>query len=348
VQHAISRLRRAEILRAASTIEQMRLIEVSPAGRAAYAALQVLKDFGDDEELRFGYVVSQLAGSEATGAVSPEVIDVCLNTINSWVTRANEALELRSERLIEETHTELQRQWRWLEKAGEILARLADDPNMSAAVHRKAQQTGKVLATAQKLDSLLKRHGAEIAHQRERMTKSGLTGRMVMDWLRTLSIDALCEFATGNVRRIPHPMFLNPANALDVSHASLDRGRLTDVIAPPLPSPRLGAERAERPADVDSAGFRSFVNELRNHAGEKSLSELIVVPGNFPTTALRLGTLVRAEASSVAQAQGAREPIFDGLSVELLPNQTLVEINDGSTARVTGGTVRIRNTKDRS
>lgn len=342
---ALIRLRRFGLLRAASTIAHLRKFEITASGRAVVAALEVLKGFGDDEELRFGYVVTQLAGSEATGSVSPEVIDVCLSTVNSLIAKANEALELRSERLIEETHGELQRQWRWLEQAGQILERLADDPNMSTPVHRKAQQTGRVLATAQKLDSVLKRHGAEIAHQRERMTKSGLTGRMVTDWLRTLSANALCELAIGNAHSIPRPMLLNPLNGLDVAHSTLDRGRLVAVAPPPLPALVDDTERGDRSLDADNSEFRQFIDQLRAVDGRRSITEIVLVPGDFPRTALRLGTLVRAEASTIAHNKGAREAIFDDLHIELHPTDQAFLIPDSAVSNLTCGEVSINSGK---
>jgi len=136
-------------------------------------------------------------------------------------------------------------------------------------------------------------------------------------------------------------MLLNPLNAIDVSHATLDRGRTTPIQPPPLPKASTSIERAERAPDVDTTDFVRFVNELRSKSGESFLVDLVLLPGDFPRTALRLGTLVRAEASSIAP-KGAREPVFDGLNVELRLTEELIDVGDSAVSRMTTGTVVIQ------
>lgn len=338
VHSALARLRRNDIIRGVSTVEHMKKIEVTAAGRAILAALQTLKSFGDDEDLRFGYVVSQLAASASAGNIQPEVIDVCLSTINRFNVQAQEALDLRSERLIEEAQARIQRNWRWLEQADQILEELARDPDMPLPVHRKAQQTGQVLARAQRLDSVLKEHGAEIARQRERIGKSGLTIRAVIEWSRSLDAQGLCDVAGDAVAIIPAPILLNETNAFEAAEACLIKDRSIPV-PPPLPPRPLGDPSSEGAPPVDGVDFLAFVEVLRSLRADASVESIALIPEDFERTALRMATLVRAEASSLATRKSAREPLFEGAQIELRWTKDPLIVHGAGVHRISGGTV---------
>ena len=339
---ALARLRRHDIIRGASTVEHMKLIEVTAAGRAVLAALQAIKAFGNDEDLRFGYVVSQLAASTAAGNIQAEVIDVCLSAINRLAAQAEEALDLRSERLIEEASSRIERNWRWLEQAGEILQKLARDPDMPLPVHRKAQQTGQVLARAQRLDSVLKEHGAEIARQRERIGKSGLTVRAVIEWLRGLDAEALCAIGRETVCTVPAAILINERNAFEVGEACLIKDRST-AAPPPLPPRPAGDPSAEDAPPINGVDFLAFVNILRALDRDTTVESIALVAENFETTSLRMATLVRAEASSLATRKSAREPLFEAAQIELRWTAEPLVVGGTAVHRMSGGTVVPKN-----
>jgi hypothetical protein len=111
------------------------------------------------------------------------------------------------------------------------------------------------------------------------------------------------------------------------------------VTPPPLPPRPSGEPSSDGAPPIDGVDFLAFVEVLRGLKNETSVESIALIPEDFERTALRMATLVRAEASSLATRKSAREPLFEGAQIELRWAKDPLIVRGAGVHRISGGTV---------
>ena len=184
---------------------------------AALDGLLLLNQNDDDVEM--GFLLSQVAGAQAVGGVSAEQLQHLLGRLVELTEEFRDAIASGSEFRLRAAQAKWNAACDWVEKGSEIIHAITTDPLADSATHRAAQAIGRAQSALLNMQGMFSRALNQIERQRVHLGQSGLSTTDIKTWL--LQQDDLSALATGALSQPVVPLFVTPAEMIDVAESEL-------------------------------------------------------------------------------------------------------------------------------
>jgi hypothetical protein len=290
---------------------------ITPTARNVLSAIDSLLTMSqDDDDAEMGFVLSQVAGSQAVGGVSVEQLQHLLGRLVDLTEEFRDAIASGSEFLLRSAQAKWHIACDWVEKGSQIIHAITNDPCADAATHRAAQAIGRAQSALLNMQGMFSRALNQIERQRVHLGQSGLSTTDIKTWL--LQQDDLAALAAGAVETPATPLFLTPSEMIDVAEAELFIDRIA-AVDHALPvgedAPVSHSEAATTPVELDA--WLTRLSSFAAQAETRTAVEIALLPATFAVASYRasLLPLLGDESESVLQggtAEIARLPlVFD-------------------------------------
>lgn len=310
--------------------------QLSDTGRNAVAAVSMLLHFDESEDAELGFLTTQLAGMQATGTVTPEVLQHLLAKLNALTASFEDAIASGSEFRIVEARSHLTGNVRWLEKGTEILRGLLGDDEIAPETGRVAHAIGLAQSRLARVDAAFQRALNKIESQRVTLGASGVSSSDAAAWLRSLPIQRIAELARDALAANPQPQFLAGGHELlDRAESALsDEVRAMEASAALPPAEEVSQDAAPPSEDL---GLLLRLTERLANIPEAAPASRLVVGGGFGPASYRL-SLLSLLGNEEAQAEG---PVADltQMPYDLLLEDHLVEVMEDEISHISAGHV---------
>lgn len=315
--------------------------QFSDAGRNAVAAMAVLLRFGENEDSELGFLTTQLAGMQATGTVTPEVLQHLLAKLNALTASFEEAIASGSEFRILDARSRLSGNVRWLEKGTAVLRSLLSEEEVSPETSRIAHSIGLAQSRLARVDAAFQRALNKIEAQRVTLGASGVSSSDAIAWLRSLDIRRIATLADGALGAGPQMQFVAGGHELlDRAESALSEEVRQMEANTTLPVAEQ-APQNETPPTEDLGLLIRLTEKLAGIPTEVSASKL-VMGGGFGPASYRL-SLLSLLGNEEAQAEG---PVADltQMPYDLLLEDYLLEVMEDEISHMSAGNVVRRGT----
>ena len=222
--------------------------------RNVLSALDTLLSMGQaDDEAEMGFLLSQVAGAQAVGGVTVDQLKHLLGRLVDLTEEFRDAIASGSEFRLRTSQAKWHMACDWVEKGSQILRAITADERADAATHKAAQAIGRAQSALLNMQGMFSRALNQIERQRVHLGQSGLSTTDVKRWL--LAHDDLASLAEGAIDRPVVPLFVTPAEMIDVAETELLAER-SAVAGPGRPAGRPGraADRQRRAGDPGRTG----------------------------------------------------------------------------------------------
>jgi hypothetical protein len=324
---------------------------ITPLARNVLSALDTLLALGrpEEDDAEMGYLLSQVAGAQAVGGVTVEQLKHLLGRLVELTEEFRDAIASGSEFRLRNSQAKWHMACDWVEKGSEILRAITSSDQADAATHRAAQAIGRAQSALLNMQGMFSRALNQIERQRVHLGQSGLSTTDVKRWL--LKHDDLASLAEGAIDRPVLPLFITPAEMIDVAETELLLERVAHVGPGKLPSgedaPLTINDNPAMQAELDDwLGRLSDFANLGNfpefsESGPKSVPiQDSLLPASFAVASYRASLLPLLGDAAEASLQGAtaalaRLPIrFDAID-------ELVELDDPHVAAMSRATLSL-------
>lgn len=310
--------------------------QLSDAGRNAVAAVSVLVRFGENEDAELGFLTTQLAGMQATGTLTPEMLQHLLAKLNALTASFEDAIASGSEFRIIEARSRLTSNVRWLDKGTQILRGLLSDDEITSEVARAAHAIGLAQSRLARVDAAFQRALNKIESQRVTLGASGVSSSDAAAWLRSLDSKRIAMLANSALGAGPQTQFVAGGHELlDRAESALSaevREMESDTTLPPS---------GDAPEDVTpSTEDLSLLVRLSERLGAIPTSapaSKLVLGGTFGAASYRL-SLLSLLGNEEAQAAG---PVADltQMPYDLVLEDHLIEVMEDEVSHISAGVV---------
>jgi hypothetical protein len=326
------------------------LYRITPMARNVLSALDTLLSMGQaDDEAEMGFLLSQVAGAQAVGGVTVEQLKHLLGRLVDLTEEFRDAIASGSEFRLRTSQAKWHMACDWVEKGSQILRAITTDEKADAATHKAAQAIGRAQSALLNMQGMFSRALNQIERQRVHLGQSGLSTTDVKRWL--LAHDDLSSLAEGAIDRPVVPLFVTPAEMIDVAETELLADRQAAVAAAGLPAgqdapltvndaPAIQAELDDwlaRLSDFANLGnFPSFQEE-----GPKSVPiQDSLLPASFAVASYRASLLPLLGDAAEASLQGATAKLAR-LPISFIPTDDMVQLNDPHVAAMSIATLSL-------
>src|SRR3954471_18166784 len=198
---------------------------ITPMARNVLAALDTLLSMGQaDDEAEMGFLLSQVAGAQAVGGVTVDQLKHLLGRLVELTEEFRDAIASGSEFRLRTSQAKWHMACDWVEKGSQILRAITSDERADSATHKAAQAIGRAQSSLLNMQGMFSRALNQIERQRVHLGQSGLSTTDVKRWL--LQHADLASLAEGAIDRPVVPMFITPAEMIDVAETELLAERL--------------------------------------------------------------------------------------------------------------------------
>lgn len=329
---------------------QAAVYRVTPMARNVLSALDTLLSMGQaDDEAEMGFLLSQVAGAQAVGGVTVEQLKHLLGRLVDLTEEFRDAIASGSEFRLRTSQAKWHMACDWVEKGSQILRAITSDERADSATHKAAQAIGRAQSALLNMQGMFSRALNQIERQRVHLGQSGLSTTDVKRWL--LAHDDLASLAQGAIDRPVMPMFITPAEMIDVAETELLTERNAVLAQAGLPegqdapltvndAPAMQAELDDwlaRLADFANLGnFPSFQEE-----GPKSVPiQDSLLPASFAIASYRASMLPLLGDAAEASLQGATAQLAR-LPITFTPTDDMVKLNDPHVAAMSIATLTL-------
>ena len=323
---------------------------VTPLARNVLSALDTLLAMNEvDNEADMGYLLSQVAGAQAVGGVTVDQLRHLLGRLVELTEEFRDAIASGSEFRLRTSQAKWHMACDWVEKGSQILRAITSDERADAATHRAAQAIGRAQSALLNMQGMFSRALNQIERQRVHLGQSGLSTTDVKRWL--LAHDDLSSLAVGAIDRPLMPLFVTPAEMIDVAETELLTERQAAMGPAGLPAgqdaPLTINEGPVMQAELDDwlARLSDFAN-LGNfpsfsESGPKSVPiQDSLLPASFAIASYRASMLPLLGDAAEASLQGATAQLAR-LPVSFTPTDEMVQLNDPHVAAMSVATLTL-------
>ena len=332
---------------------QAAVYRVTPMARNVLSALDTLLSMGQaDDEAEMGFLLSQVAGAQAVGGVTVEQLRHLLGRLVDLTEEFRDAIASGSEFRLRTSQAKWHMACDWVEKGSLILRAITTDEKADSATHKAAQAIGRAQSALLNMQGMFSRALNQIERQRVHLGQSGLSTTDVKRWL--LAHEDLSSLAVGAIDRPVMPLFVTPAEMIDVAETELlaernaamsGQGGLPEGQDAPLTvneGPAIQAELDDwlaRLSDFANLGnFPSFSED-----GPKTIPiQDSLLPASFAVASYRASMLPLLGDAAEASLQGATAQLAR-LPVTFTPHDAMVELNDPHVAAMSVATLSLVN-----
>ncbi len=323
---------------------------VTPMARNVLSALDTLLSMGQaDDEAEMGFLLSQVAGAQAVGGVTVDQLKHLLGRLVDLTEEFRDAIASGSEFRLRNSQAKWHMACDWVEKGSEILRAITSDERADSATHKAAQAIGRAQSALLNMQGMFSRALNQIERQRVHLGQSGLSTTDVKRWL--LAHDDLASLASGAIDRPVMPLFITPAEMIDVAETELLQERNAAMGPAGLPAgqdapltvndaPPMQAELDDwlaRLADFANLGnFPSFSED-----GPKSVPiQDSLLPASFAVASYRASMLPLLGDAAEASLQGATAQLAR-LPISFTPTDEMIQLNDPHVAAMSIATLSL-------
>lgn len=324
---------------------------ITPLARNVLAALDTLlalvKPEEDDAEM--GFLLSQVAGAQAVGGVTVEQLKHLLGRLVELHEEFRDAIASGSEFRLRASQAKWHTACDWVEKGSVILRAITSDENADSATHRAAQAIGRAQSQLLNMQGMFSRALNQIERQRVHLGQSGLSTTDIKRWL--LAHEDLASLAEGAIERPVLPLFMTPAEMIDVAETELMMERAANVAPGGLPSgedapltindnPAMQAELNDWIARLsDFANLDNFPAVAEGAPRSVPIQESLL-PASFAVASYRASLLPLLGDAAEASLQGATADLAR-LPVQFNSEDEMVEVDDPEIAAMSRATLSV-------
>ncbi|MEO7497237.1 MAG: hypothetical protein ABIT83_22570 [Massilia sp.] len=329
---------------------QAAVYRVTPMARNVLSALDTLLSMGQaDDEAEMGFLLSQVAGAQAVGGVTVDQLKHLLGRLVDLTEEFRDAIASGSEFRLRTSQAKWHMACDWVEKGSQILRAITSDERADSATHKAAQAIGRAQSALLNMQGMFSRALNQIERQRVHLGQSGLSTTDVKRWL--LAHPDLPSLAEGAIDRPVLPLFITPAEMIDVAETELLTERAAQLSASGLPAgqdapltvndaPQIQAELDDwlaRLSDFANLGnFPSFSQD-----GPKSVPiQDSLLPASFAIASYRASMLPLLGDAAEASLQGATAKLAR-LPITFEPTDDMVQLNDPHVAAMSIATLSL-------
>ncbi|MEC5396948.1 hypothetical protein [Uliginosibacterium sp. H1] len=309
---------------------------LTDAGRNALAAISALLRFGESEDAELGFLTTQLAGMQATGSVSPEMLQHLLAKLNALTESFEDAIASGSEFRILEARSRLSANVRWLDKGTSILRELLSDDEISAETGRIAHSIGLAQSRLARVDAAFQRALNKIESQRVTLGASGVSSSDAAAWLRRLSITQIVALGHGAMRGGVRTQYLAGGHELlDRAESALSEEVQRIEADTALPPP--GSADMNISPETDDLSLLIRLTDKLAAVEQEAPAHKLVLGGGFGPASYRL-SLLSLLGGVEAQAEG---PVasFTQMPYDLMLEATLLTLREDEIEQMSAGQV---------
>lgn len=214
---------------------QHAVYRVTPMARNVLSAIDALLAMGKEEDSAdMGYLLSQVAGAQVMGGVTVDQLQHLLGRLVELTEEFSDAIASGSEFRLRASQAKWHMACDWVEKGSEILRAILSDENADSATHKAAQAIGRAQSALLNMQGMFSRALNQIERQRVHLGQSGLSTTDIKRWL--LLHEDLASLAEGAIDQPVVPLFITPAEMIDVAETELLADRAVSAVAGGLPS----------------------------------------------------------------------------------------------------------------
>ncbi|HSD40121.1 MAG TPA: hypothetical protein VLC92_21655 [Rhodocyclaceae bacterium] len=315
--------------------------QLSDAGRNAVAAVSALLRFGENEDAELGFLTTQLAGMQATGTLTPEMLQHLLAKLNALTASFEDAIASGSEFRILDARSRLSGNIRWLEKGTQILRSLLSDGDgegdgITPDIARTAHAIGLAQSRLARVDAAFQRALNKIESQRVTLGASGVSSSDAISWLRGLDIRRIAALSDGAMGAGPRTQFVAGGHELlDRAESALSeeiRQMEADSSLPPSEEAPI-----DQPNESEDLSLLILLSEKLAGIPTSVPAQKLILGGDFGAASYRL-SLLSLLGNEEAQAEG---PVADltQMPYDLLLESHLVEVMEDEVSHISAGNV---------
>jgi hypothetical protein len=316
---------------------QQAVYRVTPMARNVLSAIDGLLALGKEEDgADMGFLLSQVAGAQVMGGVTVDQLNHLLGRLVELTEEFSDAIASGSEFRLRASQAKWHMACDWVEKGSEILRAITTDENADSATHKAAQAIGRAQSALLNMQGMFSRALNQIERQRVHLGQSGLSTTDIKRWL--LEHDDLASLAVDAIDHPVVPLFITPAEMIDVAETELMADRANTIVSNGLPTgtdapttisegPAMQQELDEwlaRLSDFAALGnFPSIADE-----GPKQIqAHESLLPATFAVASYRASLLPLLGDVDEARLQGATAELAR-LPVTFSPQDEMVQLPD--------------------
>lgn len=346
LETVLARLRSHELLAWDATTSVYR---VTPMARNVLAALDSLLvgtgvAGGETDDAEMGFILSQVAGSQAIGGVTVAQLHHLLGRLIELTDEFRDAIASGSEFQLRTAQAKWHSACDWVEKGSSIMHAITHDASADAATHKAAQAIGRAQSALLNMQGMFSRSLNQIERQRVHLGQSGLSTTDIKTWL--LGHPNLADLALGAIDNAVRPLFITPAEMVDVAETEL----LSDRAEPLDSSLPSGSDAPVSVSDEVpvSVALENWLAELSAIAAMPDSPELekapsmpvakALLPASFAIASYRASLLPLLGDESESALKGGTATMAR-LPLVFAPRDTLVKLSDPYVKAMSGGTL---------
>ena len=317
---------------------QQAVYRVTPMARNVLSAIDALLAMGreEDDNAEMGFLLSQVAGAQVMGGVTVEQLNHLLGRLVELTEEFSDAIASGSEFRLRASQAKWHMACDWVEKGSEILRAITSDENADSATHKAAQAIGRAQSALLNVQGMFPRALNQIERQRVHLGQSGPSTTDIKRWL--LEHEDLASLATGAIDQPVVPLFMTPAEMIDVAETELMADRPDSHISAGLPSgedapttisdgPAMQQELDDWLARLsDFAALGNFPSIAEEAPKSVPVHESLL-PASFAVASYRASLLPLLGDADEARLQGATAELAR-LPMKLSLNDELVQLPD--------------------
>ena len=316
---------------------QQSVYRVTPMARNVLSAIDGLLALGKEEdEADMGFLLSQVAGAQVVGGVTVDQLQHLLGRLVELTEEFSDAIASGSEFRLRASQAKWHMACDWVEKGSEILRAITTDENADSATHRAAQAIGRAQSALLNMQGMFSRALNQIERQRVHLGQSGLSTTDIKRWL--LLHDDLASLADEAIDQPVVPLFITPAEMIDVAETELLSDRVSGIAPGGLPTgqdapttindtPAMQKELDDWLARLsDFAALGNFPS-IAEEAPKAIPVQDSLLPASFAVASYRASLLPLLGDADEARLQGATAELAR-LPISFKPSDEMIQLPD--------------------
>ncbi|SDH17603.1 MULTISPECIES: hypothetical protein [unclassified Duganella] len=322
---------------------QQAVYRVTPMARNVLSAIDALLALGKEEDSSdMGFLLSQVAGAQVMGGVTVDQLNHLLGRLVELTEEFSDAIASGSEFRLRASQAKWHMACDWVEKGSEILRAITTDENADSATHKAAQAIGRAQSALLNMQGMFSRALNQIERQRVHLGQSGLSTTDIKRWL--LEHEDLASLATDAIDQPVVPLFMTPAEMIDVAETELMADRVNTNVSNGLPSgedaPTTVSDGPAMQQELDDwlarlSDFAALGNfpSIAEEAPKAIQAHESLLPASFAVASYRASLLPLLGDADEARLQGATAALAR-LPVKFSPQDEMVQLPDLEVAAI--------------
>ena len=314
---------------------------ITPTARNVLAAIDGLIALDEDkDEAEMGFLLSQVAGSQAVGGVTVEQLQHLLGRMVDLTEEFRDAIASGSEFRLRAAQEKWHTACDWVDKGSQIIQAITTDPDADAATHRAAQAIGRAQSALLNMQGMFSRALNQIERQRVHLGQSGLSTTDIKTWL--MRHEDLASLAREAISLPVTPMFITPSEMIDVAETELlsDRNKVENFALPAGENAHISqSEIAAMPVELET--WLARLSSFAASADTPTEAHETLLPAHFAVASYRASLLPLLGDESEAALQGGTATMAR-LPLEFIPRDGMVKLKDPHVAAISAATLTPR------